>query len=220
MTRPDSLVCCIVYPIHTTHFCDQRRRGQIIMPRESEDPQHLGAFIRRHIIPQGMSVTEAAEHLCVGRPALSNLLNGKSSLSPRMAARLQRAFRADSADLLRKQRDFDRRKHRTSDEPVVVHPYVPSFLTIKSRQIENWAGTIEARHLLPVLLRMLVISTHDGLSRVTFPGYDDGQRRGWDGLVQADSGTPWIPAGSSCWEFGTDQDPRVTGHAKLHRYGR
>ena len=61
---------------------------------------------------------------------------------------------------------------------------MPPFLTIKSWQIEKWADGIEARHLLPVLLRMLVISTHDGLSRVTFPGYDDGQRRGWDGLVR------------------------------------
>ena len=177
------------------------------MPRESDDPRHPGAFIREHIIPQGMSVTEASARLGVGRPALSNLLNGKSSLSPRMAARLQKAFRADSADLLRRQREFDRGKDRAPEEPVVVHPYVPPFLTIKSRQIEQWAGGIDARHLLPVLLRMLVISTHDGLSRVTFPGYDDGQRRGWDGLVEADSGTPWIPAGSSCWEFGTDQDP-------------
>ena len=178
------------------------------MPRESDDPRHPGAFIRNHIIPQGMSVTEAAERLGVGRPALSNLLNGKSSLSPRMAARLQKAFRADSAELLRRQRDFDRDKRGAPDAPIVVHPYVPPFLTIKSRQIEKWAESIEARHLLPVLLRMLVISTHDGLRRVTFPGHDDGQRRGWDGLVDADSGTPWIPAGLSCWEFGTNQDPR------------
>ena len=178
------------------------------MYRESDGPGHPGAFIRKHIIPRGMSVTEAAERLGVGRPALSNLLNGNSSLSARMAARLQKAFRADSAGLLRQQRDFDRGKHGAPDEPIVVHPYVPPFLTIKSRQIEKWAEGIEPRHLLPVLLRMLVISTHDGLSRVTFPGYDDGQRRGWDGLVEADSGTPWIPAGSSCWEFGTDQDPR------------
>lgn len=178
------------------------------MPRESDGAQHLGAFIRKYVIPPGMSVTEAAERLGVGRPALSKLLNGKSSLSPRMAARLQKAFRANSADLLRQQRDFDHGKHGAPDEPVVVHPYVPPFLTIKSRQIETWAEGIEPRHLLPVLLRMLVISTHDGLSRVTFPGYDDGQRRGWDGLVEADSGTPWIPAGSSCWEFGTGGDPR------------
>ena len=178
------------------------------MPRESDDLRHPGAFIRKHVIPQGMSVTEAAERLGVGRPALSNLLNGKSSLSPRMAARLHKAFRAHPADLLGRQREFDCGKDRAPDEPVVVHPYVPPFLTIKSRQIEQWAGGIDARHLLPVLLRMLVISTNDGLSRVTFPGYDDGQRRGWDGLVEADSGTPWIPAGSSCWEFGTDQDPR------------
>ena len=182
------------------------------MPRESDDPRHPGGFIRKHIIPPGMSVTEAAERLGVGRPALSNLLNGKSSLSPRMAARLQMTFRADSADLLRLQRGFHRDKHGAPGAPILVHPYVPPFLTIKSLQIEKWAESIGARHLLPVLLRMLVISTHGGLSRVTIPGHDDGQRRGWDGLVEADSGTPWIPAGFSYWEFGTDRD--VSGKAE------
>ena len=52
------------------------------MPQESEKPTHPGGFIREHIIPQGMSVTDAAKRLGVGRPALSNLLNANSSLSP------------------------------------------------------------------------------------------------------------------------------------------
>ena len=187
------------------------------MPQESRDPKHPGAFIRNHIIPPGMSVTEAAERLGVGRPALSNLLNGNSSLSPRMAARLQKAFRANATDLLKLQKDFNRDKQGASDEPIVVHPYVPPFLTIKSRQIEAWAEDIEVRQLLPVLLRMLVISTHDGLSRVIFPGHDDGQRRGWDGLVEADSGTPWIPDGHSCWEFGTNRNPSVKAERDYRR---
>ena len=179
------------------------------MPQKLRNPEHPGSFIRRHIIPAGMSVTEAAKRLGVGRPALSNLLNGNSSLSTQMAVRLAKTFDADRNELLKRQADFDRPEQSEGEKMISVLPYVPPFLTIKSRRIDEWANKIKARQLLPVLLRMLVISTHDGLGRVTFPGgHDDGQRRGWDGLVEADSVTPWIPEGFSCWEFGTSKEPQ------------
>lgn len=177
------------------------------MPRGTREPEHPGYFIREHVIPPGVPVKEAARRLGVGRPALSNLLNGNSSLSAEMAARLERAFGADGNELLERQREFDRRSQLGRDREIVVHPYVPPFLQIKSRQIDAWADKIDARHLLPVLLRMLIVSTHDGLSHLTFPGHDDGQRHGWDGLVEANSATPWIPKGPSCWEFGTNRTP-------------
>ena len=177
------------------------------MPRGVREPEHPGYFIRGHVIPAGMPVKEAAKRLGVGRPALSNLLNGSSSLSPEMAVRLEKTFGADGNELLERQRGFDRRSQTGEEREIVVRPYVPPFLQIKSRQIDAWSDQIKARHLLPVLLRLLIVSTHDGLSRVTFPGHDDGQRHGWDGLVEADSATPWIPKGSSCWEFGTSRKP-------------
>lgn len=155
-----------------------------------------------------MSVTEAAKRLGVGRPALSNLLNGNSSLSLQMAARLAKTFDADRNKLLKRQSDYDRSEQSEDARTMSVLAYVPQFLAIKSLQIDEWSNGIKARQLLPVLLRMLVISTHDGLRRVSFPGYDDGQRRGWDGLAEADSVTPWIPEGLSCWEFGTSRDPK------------
>jgi len=178
------------------------------MPRETKEPGHPGYFIREHVIPAGLPVKEAAKRLGVGRPALSNLLNGNSSLSPEMAVRLEKAFGANGNELLERQREFDRGSQLGGERQIVVRPYVPPFLQIKSRQIDEWADPIDARHLLPVLLRLLIVSTHDGLSRVTFPGHDDGQRHGWDGLVEADSVTPWIPKGPSCWEFGTNRRPR------------
>ena len=81
--------------------------------------------------------------------------------------------------------------------------------TITARRIHDWAdGNIEARHLLPVLLRKLVHSTGHELRRVDFPGYDNAERKGWDGRVEADAATPWIPEGRSGWEFGANKDPR------------
>ncbi len=86
--------------------------------------------------------------------------------------------------------------------------FIPSFLTIKARQIENWADQIDARTYLPVLLRKLVHSTGRDLHQVDFPGYDNAQRHGPDGVVKSGASNPWIPEGTSYWEFGTDKNPR------------
>ena len=178
------------------------------MPQQPEKPSHPGAFIRKRVIPPGMSVTEAAKRLGVGRPALSNLLNGNSSLSLDMAAKLEKAFGVDGKRLLDHQAAFDRH-HRSGDaKAIAVRAYVPGFLTIEARQIHDWAeGNLDARRLLPVLLRKLVHSTGDGLRQVDFPGYDNAERKGWDGWIEAGAATPWVPEGKSGWELGTNQDP-------------
>ena len=179
------------------------------MSRQSEKPSHPGALIRGRVIPAGMSVTEAAKRLGVGRPALSNLLNGKSSLSLDMAAKLEKAFGADGQRLLDHQAAFDRHRRSGDAKAVAVRAYVPGFLTIKARQIHDWPkGNLDARHLLPVLLRKLVHSTGDDLRQVDFPGYDNAERAGWDGWIEAGAATPWVPQGKSGWEFGASQDPR------------
>ena len=172
------------------------------------ETEHIGRCIRQHVIPSGMSVTEAASRLGVGRPALSNLLNGKASLSPQMALRLERAFGADRQRLLDRQARADRDRGSDADRAVAVPRYVPPFLAIKAHQITNWADAIEARQTLPVLLRRLIHATGGGLRRVDVPGYDNSQRPGWDGWVEADAATPWIPAGRSGWEFGVNKHPR------------
>ena len=85
--------------------------------------------------------------------------------------------------------------------------FAPSFLTIKAKQIENWADQIDARSRLSVLLRKLVYSTGQDLHQVDFPGYDNAQRQGPDGVVKSGAPNPWIPEGVSYWEFGTSQNP-------------
>ncbi|MDA8249678.1 MAG: HigA family addiction module antitoxin, partial [Rhodospirillales bacterium] len=173
---------------------------------ESEVP-HPGAYIREHVLPAGLTVTAAAKQLGVGRPALSNLLNGNAALSPDMAVRLQKTFGCDSEELLRRQAAYDRAQAQTREPEIAVRAYAPSILSIKAIQIEAWAGRIDARHELAALLRRLVYSTGEGLTRLDFPAFENAQRHGWDGFVQADAATPWIPLGDSGWEFGVNQDP-------------
>lgn len=175
-----------------------------------EELKDIGSYIRRHVIPSGMSVTDAAEKLRVGRPALSNLLNGKASLSADMALRLEKAFGADRERLLDFQARIEQEQRREEHRTIVVSTYVPNFLVIKARQIDQWAdGNLEARSDLPVLLRRLIHSTGRELHHVDFPGYDNAERKGWDGWVQAEAATPWIPKGASGWEFGTNKDPGI-----------
>jgi addiction module HigA family antidote len=174
------------------------------------DIPHPGPFVRSNVIPVGMSVKEAAERLGVGRPALSNFLNGKAALSPEMAVRLEKTFGADRKQLIDMQTAYDQHARRDGEKEVAVRPFVPAFLTIKARQIDDWADSqIEARSHLSVFLRKLVHSTGNDLRRVDFPGYDNAQRKGDDGFVEAGGATPWVPEGESHWEFGTDQKPGV-----------
>lgn len=178
------------------------------MRRQQTPFAHPGAFVRESVLPKGMSVKDAALRLGIGRPALSNFLNGKSSLSPEMAVRLEKAFGADRKRLLDMQAAFIRHRHRDAEKDVSVRAFVPSFLTIKAVQIEQWADSqIDARSRLPVLLRKLLHSTGSELRQVDFPGYDNAQRKGPDGIVEAGAATPWIPEGKSYWEFGTDKKP-------------
>jgi addiction module HigA family antidote len=174
----------------------------------STSPPHPGTFVREHVIPQGMSVKDAAKQLGIGRPALSNFLNGNSALSPQMAVRLEKAFAADRKRLLDMQSAYDRHRQSAGEKDLAVRAFVPNFLTIKARQIEGWADNqIDARTHFPVLLRKLVHSTGHDLRQVDFPGYDNAERKGSDGFVEAGTANPWVPEGISYWEFGTDQRP-------------
>ena len=191
------------------------------MARSGGRSTAVGRFIRQQVIPSGMTVTEAARRLGVGRPALSNLLNGRAALSQEMALRLESTFGADRTKLLDLQAEADRDRRNVEDRAVAVGTYAPSFLTIRARQIADWsAGNIQARDRLPVLLRRLIHATGRELRHVDFPGYDNAQRHGWDGWVEAGAATPWVPEGKSGWEFGVDQRPGAKAErdyqARLH----
>ena len=178
---------------------------------------HPGQRIKAEVIPPRMSVTKAAELVGVGRPALSNLLNGKAALSADIATRHEKAFNHPREDLMEMQARHDAAQAKQAATPPGTTAYVPPFLSIKANGLEQWVShNILARSRLAVLLRTLVHSTGRGLMKVDFPGNDDAERPGWDGAVEANEGTPWIAAGRSGWEFGTNdaQTPKPTAISK------
>ncbi|MEW6187928.1 MAG: HigA family addiction module antitoxin [Thermodesulfobacteriota bacterium] len=72
------------------------------------DPPHPGIIIRELCLkPLGLSVSEAARALGVSRKALSELLNGHTSISPEMAIRLSMAFDTTPQSWLAQQMEFD-----------------------------------------------------------------------------------------------------------------
>ena len=167
----------------------------------------VGEHIRSEVIPQGMSVTEAARRMGVSRIALSNLLNGRASLSTAMRTRLERTFGADPKRLRKAQEKGESERLGDLEKAVRVRAYAPELVSIKARQISDWArGNTTSRGELPVLVRQLVHSTGHGVRVADFPGYDNAERPGWDGWIEADESTAWIPSGKSGWEFGTGVD--------------
>ncbi len=58
-----------------------------------KNPPHPGRSIKDACLePLGLSITKGAEILGVTRVALSNVINGKSAITPEMAIRLSKAF--------------------------------------------------------------------------------------------------------------------------------
>ena len=56
-------------------------------------PPHPGQIVKKALIDNtDLTITAAAEHLGVKRVTLSNLINGKSGISPEMAIRLAQAL--------------------------------------------------------------------------------------------------------------------------------
>ena len=67
-----------------------------------KNPPHPGEIIRHEILePLELTVTAAAKALGVTRPALSNVLNARASLTPEMALRVEKAFGPKMDHLMR-----------------------------------------------------------------------------------------------------------------------
>jgi addiction module HigA family antidote len=83
-------------------------------------PSHDGSFLKRSVLPDDLTVTEAARLLGVGRPALSQLLNERASLSPEMALRFEKAFGVKMDVLLRMQARYETWKMRERAGEIMV----------------------------------------------------------------------------------------------------
>ena len=89
-------------------------------------PPHPGIFIREEILePLDLSVARAAEVLDVRRATLSDLINGKTGLSPEMALRIEKAFGVSMDTLLKMQAWYDGSAMRERAAEIAVQRYSP-----------------------------------------------------------------------------------------------
>ena len=90
-----------------------------------KNPPHPGSLIKTEVIAAlGLSVSKAAEILQVRRATLSDLLNGKSALTPDMALRIEKAFGPEMDHLLRMQLAYDVSKTREHAKNISIERYV------------------------------------------------------------------------------------------------
>ena len=95
---------------------------------EMKNPVHPGIFLAEELVgPLGLTVTDAARALGVGRPALSALLNGRAAISAEMAVRFEKAFAVDAGLLLRMQAQFALAGVRRGAKKIKVARYPASF---------------------------------------------------------------------------------------------
>jgi addiction module HigA family antidote len=71
----------------------------------------------------GLSVTDAARVLGVDRQTLSNLLNGRSGISPEMAIRLEKAFGTPAREWLTRQLDHELAEVMRKAKKIKVEPF-------------------------------------------------------------------------------------------------
>ena len=87
----------------------------------------MRCFIRDEVIAElRLSVSQAARVLGVRRSTLSDLLNGKSSLSPEMALRLEKGFGVSMDLLLKIQAWHDVVRMRAKADEIAVDRYAPA----------------------------------------------------------------------------------------------
>ena len=87
-------------------------------------PMHPGSLVRKDCLDKHkLSVTEAARVLGVDRQTLSNLLNGRSGISPEMALRLEKAFGRPAREWLVRQLDHELAEVMRRADEIRVEPF-------------------------------------------------------------------------------------------------
>ena len=92
-------------------------------------PPHPGKIVRVSCLePYGLSVTKGAAVLGVSRQALSNLVNGRTRLSPVMAVRLAKAFGSTTEAWIRLQVAWDIAQAREMENEIEEERYAAQLL--------------------------------------------------------------------------------------------
>ncbi len=90
---------------------------------QMKNPVHPGNVIKHTLDALNLNITDAAEWLGVTRQTLSRVIHGKTSLSPKMAIRVSKAFGSTPEHWLRMQLAYDVSKMRNKIDSIHVKRY-------------------------------------------------------------------------------------------------
>ncbi|MBB4807011.1 hypothetical protein HNP38_002307 [Chryseobacterium defluvii] len=77
---------------------------------------------------------------------------------------------------------------------------------VTRNNLENWADTTFSKTALPYLISRLIRATTPASTKANLPSGSATYIGGWDGIVECETETSYVPQGTSLWEFGTTSD--------------
>ena len=84
-----------------------------------------------------------------------------------------------------------------------------AFSYIDSNDLKYWSGQTSSKSELPNIISQLIRATTPSLKTSLIPKGISTYNGGWDGIVSNDTATQFVPDGTSLWEMGTQQDPKL-----------
>jgi addiction module HigA family antidote len=86
---------------------------------------HPGEILKMEIVEgRGLTIGKASELLAITRPTLSNIMNGKASITPNIALRIETVFGGSARFWVRLQASFDlnvAKKFFNQNPPKIKH---------------------------------------------------------------------------------------------------
>jgi antitoxin HigA-1 len=92
---------------------------------EMKNPIHPGALVAECLEDLGLSVAEAAKGLGITRQQLHNVIAGRSSVTPGMAIRFEKAFGSTADTWLRMQVNYELAQERKRANHIIVARLAP-----------------------------------------------------------------------------------------------
>lgn len=155
-----------------------------------------GASLRSQLAAIGWTQAELSSKSGVSRQPISRAIN-HDEVSERTQKKLAAALGRAPAE-----RPSSIRTGTRSPAPVLGRALCDAS------DLVAWAGRRESQSLLPLLIRRLIRATAIGVTEFHVPTGDGVHLPGWDGTVQNEQGTPFVPEGNSGWEMSVATGPK------------
>ncbi len=95
---------------------------------EMKNPVHPGLLVAECLNDLGLTVAEAAKGLGITRQQLHNVIAGRSSVTPEMAIRFEKAFGSTAVTWLSLQINYDLAQARTHEDENAVTRLAPKVV--------------------------------------------------------------------------------------------